>query len=140
MAGLYAAGKAQILLQGCNYVYALRAVPVTSLYSPDLVAHTSLLDIPGAARAAPGELLTGVAATPYMGAQARAALNADDLTILAVPSGDPIVALVLYLDTGAEGSSTLVAYLDYFANLPLTPDGRDVVFTWPDDDNKIFSW
>lgn len=46
-------------------------------------------------------------------------------------SGDPVEALVIYIDTGTPATSRLVAYLDSdVAGLPITPDGRDIDVIW----------
>lgn len=46
-------------------------------------------------------------------------------------TGDTVEAIVIYVDTGTEGTSPLVAYLDTgVTGLPLTPSGADVTLTW----------
>lgn len=57
-------------------------------------------------------------------------LDAADATFTAV-SGVTVEALVLYLDTGVAGTSRLVAYIDTgVTNLPVTPNGGDIVIQW----------
>lgn len=54
--------------------------------------------------------------------------DCDNWTWTAV-SGDPSEAVILYVDTGVEGTSRLVAYLDTgITNLPVTPNGGDITF------------
>lgn len=57
-------------------------------------------------------------------------LDAADATFTAV-TGATVEALVLYLDTGVAGTSRLVAYIDTgVTNLPVTPNGGDIVIQW----------
>lgn len=53
--------------------------------------------------------------------------DAADATFSAL-TGNSIEALIVYKDTGSAATSPLIAYLDTgVTNLPLTPDGGDVV-------------
>lgn len=62
-----------------------------------------------------------------------------DVTFTAV-AGATAEALVIYIDTGVPGTSRLVAYLDTgITNLPVTPNGGDIVVTWDNGANKIFA-
>lgn len=46
-------------------------------------------------------------------------------------AGAQVVAIVLYIDTGVAGTSPLVAYIDTgVTNLPVTPNGGDILITW----------
>lgn len=57
--------------------------------------------------------------------------DADDVTFTAV-SGNSVEALIIYIDTGSSATSRLVAYLDTsITGLPVTPDGANIVITWP---------
>jgi hypothetical protein len=65
--------------------------------------------------------------------------NADPVTFTAV-TGPSIEAIVIYIDTGAAGTSPLVAYLDTgITGLPVTPNGGDIVVSWDAGAYKIFS-
>lgn len=56
--------------------------------------------------------------------------DAADLTITAV-AGSTAEALVIFQDTGVEGTSQLIAYMDTgVTGLPLTPNGGDVNIVW----------
>lgn len=59
-------------------------------------------------------------------------LGAANTTFTAVSNGSvSIEALVFYVDTGTAGTSPLVAYIDTgVTNLPVTPNGGDIVVTW----------
>lgn len=53
-----------------------------------------------------------------------------DVTFTTV-TGATVEALVIYVDTGAAGTSPLVAYIDVgVTGLPVTPNGGDITITW----------
>ena len=92
-------------------------------------AHDWLSDIPGAARVATATL-TGKTTTDGVA-------DAADTEFVGV-TGDQFEALVIYKDTGIEGTSQLICYLDSYTGLPLTPNSGDVRIIWPSGSNKIF--
>jgi hypothetical protein len=61
--------------------------------------------------------------------------DAADITFSAV-TGASVEAIVLWLDGGGGGTSAsgttdpLIAYIDTGSNLPVTPNGGDIVVTW----------
>jgi hypothetical protein len=55
--------------------------------------------------------------------------DAADVTFSAV-TGDISEALVIYQDTGVEGTSRLIAYIDTATGLPVTPNGGDIQVQW----------
>jgi len=58
-------------------------------------------------------------------------LDGADVTFTAVAGTVTYEALVLYLDTGAAGTSRLVAYFDTgVTGLPVTSNGGDISVTW----------
>jgi len=63
--------------------------------------------------------------------------DAADVTFSTV-TGDESEALVIYQDTGVEGTSRLIAYIDSATGLPVTPNGGDITVTWDSGANKIF--
>jgi len=63
--------------------------------------------------------------------------DANDVTLSTV-SGDTSEALVIYKDTGVEGTSPLIAYIDTATGLPITPTGGDIQIIWDSGANKIF--
>jgi hypothetical protein len=110
---------------------AIKAVLIDAAdYTVNLAAHQFLSDIPPAARVATSAALSGKTV-------AGGVADAADLTFAAV-SGDTAEALVLYQDTGTEGTSRLIAYLDTATGLPVTPNGGDINVAWDNGANKIF--
>lgn len=63
--------------------------------------------------------------------------DAQDVTFPTV-TGDQCEALVLWKDTGDEGTSPLIAYITDATGLPVTPNGGDIDITWDNTANKIF--
>lgn len=98
----------------------------TASYSANFTTHQYLSDIPGAARIGPAVNLTSKATT-------GGAADSDDCTFASV-SGAAIGAIILVKDTGVEGTSPLLAYIDTATGLPITPNGGDIIVTW---DKKI---
>lgn len=96
-----------ILVDAADYTYA--------------ATHEFLSDVPAAARVATSPNLTTKSVTD-------GAFDSDDVTWTSV-TGDEFEAIVLYVDTGVEGTSRLVAYLDGATGLPLTPNSGDITFT-----------
>lgn len=94
----------------------------TADYVVDLAAHDFLADVPAAARVGTAVALTGKTAVAGVA-------DAADVTIPGV-TGDQSEALVIYKDTGVEGTSQLIAYIDTATGLPVTPNGADITITW----------
>jgi phage tail sheath gpL-like len=94
----------------------------TATYSVDLANHQFLSDIPVGERVATSANLTAKTTT-------AGTADAADVTFSSV-SGDQSEALVVYQDSGAEGTSRLIAYIDTASGLPVTPNGGDVSVQW----------
>lgn len=109
----------------------IRAVLVdTGTYTPNLSAHEFLADVGAGARVATSGAFTGKST-------AGGAADANDITFTSV-SGPSIEAIILYRDTGADGTSPLIAFIDTATGLPITPNGGDIIVTWDNGPNKIF--
>lgn len=102
----------------------------TSAYSVSINTHDFLDDIPGGARIAVSGNLANK--TTSLGI-----FDADDITISAV-SGATVEAVVLYIHTGTDSTSHLIAYIDTGTGLPFTPNGGDVLVSWSNSGTKIF--
>ena len=63
--------------------------------------------------------------------------DAADVTYTSV-TGASCEAIVIYKDTGVAGTSPLIAYIDTATNLPVTPNGGNIVIQWDNGSNKIF--
>lgn len=102
----------------------------TSAYSAQTSIHQYLSDIPTSARIAGPVTLTAKSTT-------GGAADAADITFTAV-SGASIEAIIIFVDTGSEPTSPLLAYIDTATGLPITPNGGDIIVTWDNGTNKIF--
>jgi hypothetical protein len=91
-------------------------------YTPNLSTNQFLSDIPAGGR---------VATSANLASKTTVAGSADaaDVTFSAV-TGDISEFLVIYQDTGVEGTSRLIAYIDTATGLPVTPNGGDIQVQW----------
>lgn len=99
-------------------------------YAENLVTDEFLSNIPGAARVDTSGNLAGKTTTGGV-------FDANDITFTAVV-GDQAEALVIYEDTGVEGTSRLICFIDNAAEFPITPNGNDITVIWDSGANKIF--
>jgi hypothetical protein len=86
--------------------------------TPDPALDTWLSDITGAARVAESSNLAGASV-------ASGAYDTNDPTLPSV-SGDQFESVVLFKETGTEGSSDLIAFYDTATGLPFSPSGGDI--------------
>jgi len=63
--------------------------------------------------------------------------DAADVTFTTPASGNTC-NVILYKDTGADGTSPLIAFFDTGTGLPVTTNGGDVTIAWDNGSNKIF--
>jgi len=130
--GLYDTGRSAFASGDIDWlVDNIKAVLVdTDDYAVDLATDAFLSDILVGARVATSGNLAGKTVT-------AGACYAAPWVFTAV-TGDVAEALVIYKDTGVEGTSQLVAYIDTVSGLPVTPNGTDVTVTPDTGANKIF--
>lgn len=129
---LYDKGRQRFLEAQFNWLTdTIKAVMVdTGAYTPNFTTHEFLSDIPSSSRITTPVTLTGKATT-------SGAADANDVTFPSV-SGASIETIIIYKDTGTEGTSPLIAYIDTATGLPITPNGGDIIVTWDNGTNKIF--
>ncbi len=128
---LYTKAKEGFLSGSLAWSGTIKAILVdTGNYTPNASTHQYLSDLPSGARVAVSGALTGLTTTDGVA-------DADDVTLNSV-TGNTVEAIVLYKDTGNEATSPLIAYLDSYGGLVLTPSGSNVLITWPNTSNKIF--
>jgi hypothetical protein len=131
MSALYPLFK-QLMLEGdvslMDDTVRLQLVDGAYGYNP---AHLYLSDVPSGVRRGAATALT----SKTTNLPERGVFDAADTQIGSVPAGDPITSYVLYVDTGTEASSPLVAYVDGFY---LEPLGGPVLIQHDDDDDRIF--
>jgi hypothetical protein len=99
-------------------------------YTPNLATNQYLSDIPAAGRVATSDALASKTVTDGV-------FDAAD-TVLSAVTGDQFEYIVLYKDTGAEGTSPLILLIDAATGLPCTPNGSDITIQWPSGADRIF--
>lgn len=109
----------------------IKVVLVTSAYTSNQDNHEFLSDIPAPARIATSNALTGKSVSAGIADADNAAFPAT--------SGAQCNAYVIYHDTGSDGTSRLIVYVDGATGLPFTPTGGSFNINWPDSQYKIFA-
>lgn len=94
----------------------------SSAYTPNL-ATDQFLDPACTTRVADSSNLIGKSATAGVA-------DAGDVTFTAVPAGAAIQYIVIWKDTGLATTSPLIALIDTATNLPVTPNGGDIIIQW----------
>lgn len=110
----------------------IKLVAVDSGYTYD-AAHDFLDDVGAGARVATSSAFTTKSITDGV-------LDADDVTLAALPGGDTITGIVVFQDTGVEGTSRLLLFFDTKADttaISVATNGGDVVITWSNSSTKI---
>lgn len=120
---LYDYGKEQLLQSLDLSAVNVKAVLVdTNDYTVNLSTHQDLADVAAGARVATSANLSSKT-------YAAGVFDSADVTFSSV-TGDQSEAIILYVDSGVEATSTLIAYFDTAASgLPVTPDGNNITVT-----------
>ena len=131
MSGVYSKGREAILRGDVPWLTAdIKAVFVTSAYTPNFTTDQYLSDVPVPARVGVSESLSDKTVTN--GWASAEAITWDAL------SGAACAAFVIVKDTGDLASSLLLAYINSgFTNLPLDPTGTKVTLI-PDPATGLF--
>lgn len=130
---VYPLYKEALLTGSSNISLTSGTVKVIGIDTADYTystAHDMLDDVAAGARVGTATLTSGKSVTAGV-------FDADDVTMSSV-SGDQFEALIIYIDTGVESTSRLVAYIDSGTGLPFTPSGGNITITWDSGANKIF--
>lgn len=93
--------------------------------------HDMLNDVPAGARVSTSASLGNRSVT-------NGVFDAED-TLFPLATGDQAEAIIIYIDTGNEATSRLVAYIDSAGGLPVTPNGQDINVAWDNGPSKIFA-
>lgn len=130
---IYPKAKELMLGAGLNLASAtIKAQLVDTASYTYSAAHQFLSDVAGGARVGSPVTLGSKAVT-------NGVFDAADLTFSGLSSAPSIEALVLYADTGVEGTSYLIAYIDTATGLPITAGATGGTVTWDNTANKIFA-
>lgn len=130
---IYPKFKKRSLLTGGNLVTgAVKAILVDTTAYTRSDAHEFLSEILAGARVGAGVALTTKTVSDL------AVFDADDFTVTGLTSAPTVEAIVLYVDTGVESTSYLVAYIDTATGLPTAAGQATVAVVWDNGANKIF--
>lgn len=118
----------------------IRAMLVdSSSYTIDLAAHEWFSDVPsGARKGNSGNNTRTDMPSLTLNDPASGIADAADVTFTAVSTGNTYEYLILFKDSGADGTSPLIACIDTATGLPVTPNGGNITVQWSDLTNKIF--
>lgn len=103
-----------------------------TLYTVNLATHQFISDVAAAAR------LTAFSSAFASKTVAAGVADAADIVFALQSGAEPCEAIVIFKDTGTEGTSPLIAYIDTATGLPITFNGADVTIVWDNGANKIF--
>ena len=129
-------GKAkQSLLNGQINVSSqvLKILFVDSTYTFSQNTHQFVSDISSSAIKARSAALANVQ-------NILGVLDADDLTIASYP-GNAFKSVILYVDTGSDSTSRLIAHIDTATGIPFAGinTALNITIAWSNDSNKIIS-
>lgn len=99
-------------------------------YTPAQDTHDFLDDVAGGGIVATSSNFSGKTVT-------LGVADADDVTLSAV-TGDQCEYILIYKHTGTSGTSNLLAKIDSYTGLPVTPNGGNITIAWPSDASRIF--
>lgn len=100
-------------------------------YTPDLVNHQFLSDIPSGAR-------IGSAVTLTSKSSLAGVADAADVSHAGLISAPSIEAVVIFQNTGNPSTSRLIALIDTATGLPVAAGATQVDIGWSNGVNKIF--
>lgn len=126
-------GAERILNAGINFgADDLKVALLSTAYSPNLSTHEFLSDL--------GTTVLGSPVALTNKATTGGAFDADDVTFQAVATGATAKAVVIFRDTGAAGTSPLLAYIDDLVGFPIATNGSDITVRWDNGAQRIFSF
>lgn len=129
---MYDTGRAAFGNAGINWLSdTIKAILIdTGAYTPNLATDAFLSIVPVGARIGP--VLTLATKTNVAGV-----LGAANLSFTGITGAPTIEAVLLFKDTGVEGTSQLIALIDTATGLPVPAGASQVNVTWDTGANKI---
>lgn len=135
MSAIYPKYKQAVISGGANHDLSagnVKAILVDTADYTYSAAHEFLSDVPAGARV---DITANLANKTFT----NGVFDADD-TSFAAADGDISEAIIIFIDTGVEGTSRLVAYIDTFSSgMPVDPNTGDINVTWDNGASKIFA-
>lgn len=110
-----------------------------SIYNPNVSTDNFFSDITSTARIGNSSGHTRADMPTLAGKTSTAGVaDANDVTFTTVAAGSALASLVIFKDTGADGTSPLIAKIDSGTGLPVTPNGGDITVAFDNGANRIF--
>jgi hypothetical protein len=107
----------------------------SAVYTTVLIdVDNDIADVPAGARV-PALIANWTALTTKT--KALGVADADDSVLVAV-TGAVCEYIILFMDSGTEGTSLLIAFWDSFTGAPVTPNGGNITIQWAATSPKIF--
>lgn len=111
----------------------------SATYTPNMVTDEFFDDVPEASRFGnSGGHNRGDGAALTLIDPALGVCDGADVTITAVPANGILEYILLYKDTGVDGTSPLLLLIDTATGLPITPNNGDIIIRWDAGALKIF--
>lgn len=130
---IYPLAKQLALGAGMNLsAGTVKAVLVDTASYTYSAAHQFFSSVPVGSR-------VGAAVTLASKTVTNGVFDAADVSFTGLVSAPTIEAVVVYVDTGTEATSPLIAYLDTGTGLPVAAGATQVNVTWDNGANKIFA-
>lgn len=130
---LYGKGREKFLNGNINWTSdTIRAILV------DTAAYTVNIDVDEFITAVPGGARIGSPVTLGTKTSALGVADAADIQFSGLSSAPTIEAIVIYKDTGTEGTSPLIAYIDTGTGLPVAANATAVDVQWSNGSDRIF--
>lgn len=132
MNAMYDTGRAAFGNAGINWLTdTIKAQLIdTAAYTVNLATDDFLNDIAAGARIGAAQTLAGKT-------NVAGVLDANDISVTGLAAAPSIEALVIFKDTGVEGTSQLIAYIDTATGLPVPAGASQVNVAWDNGANKI---
>jgi hypothetical protein len=129
---LYAKGKEKMLSASINFSSdTIKVALVKNTYPQNLTTDEFYSTV--------STYVVGTPQTLGTKSVALGVFDAADATYTAVTAGDTCEGVVIYKDTGVDGTSPLIAYVDTITGFPLATNGGDITVQWDNGTYKIFS-
>jgi hypothetical protein len=129
---LYAKGKEKMLSASINFSSdTIKVALVKNTYTQNLTTDEFYSTV--------STYVVGTPQTLGTKSVALGVFDAADATYTAVTAGDTCEGVVIYKDTGVDGTSPLIAYVDTITGFPLATNGGDITVQWDNGTYKIFS-
>lgn len=112
----------------------IKATLLTAAYTYNPATHDFYDDVTVGARVAVATLTNPLVVITATG---TVAIDADDVTFVAVPAGSTVTQLVIWKDTGVEATSRILVHADVITNFPFATSGGDVDIVFSAGVNRI---